>query len=396
MLNELEKLHLKLRSLAIFRNLLGDRVLTALDRVLSCADRPATEQADAYSAFVSRLYAAGGDLGAHVLELVLSDENPYVRRRAQKQPPCRVLEECLINELGILEEVSRLRPETVQKHIAFSGFLPAWTVSWTDFKKAYADRMDSLSIKGYGVFSGYHVFTLEDGALTPVTRPDPVRLTDLKGYEDEREAVIANTRALLKGRPAANVLLYGDAGTGKSSTVKAVVNAFRGEGLRLIEIAMTQFRQIPGLIERLSDNPLRFILFIDDLSFAKETADFGALKAVLEGSVSARGKNLAIYATSNRRRLVKESFSDRSEDVHRSETLQELSSLSERFGLSVRFFRPDKAQYLDIVRALGAQYGLGVGDAKLEAEAERYALQRGGRSPRVARQFVEYLKSTGE
>ena len=223
-----------------------------------------------------------------------------------------------------------------------------------------------------------------------------MRLTDLKGYEDEREAVIANTRALLKGRPAANVLLYGDAGTGKSSTVKAVVNAFRGEGLRLIEIAMTQFRQIPGLIERLSDNPLKFILFIDDLSFAKETADFGALKAVLEGSVSSRGKNLAIYATSNRRRLVKESFSDRSEDVHRSETLQELSSLSERFGLSVRFFRPDKAQYLDIVRALGAQYGLGVGDAKLEAEAERYALQRGGRSPRVARQFVEYLKSTGE
>jgi hypothetical protein len=395
-LNELEKLHLKLRSLAIFRNLLGDRVLTALDRVLSCADRPATEQADAYSAFVSRLYAAGGDLGAHVLELVLSDENAYVRRRAQKQPACRVLEECLQNELNILEEVSRLRPVTVQKHIAYSGFLPAWTVRETDFKKAYADRMDSLSIRGYGVFSVYHVFTLEGGAPTPVKRPDPVRLTDLKGYEDEREAVIANTRALLKGRPAANVLLYGDAGTGKSSTVKAVVNAFRGEGLRLIEIAMTQFRQIPGLIERLSDNPLKFILFIDDLSFAKETADFGALKAVLEGSVSSRGKNLAIYATSNRRRLVKESFSDRSEDVHRSETLQELSSLSERFGLSVRFFRPDKAQYLDIVRALGAQYGLGVGDAKLEAEAERYALQRGGRSPRVARQFVEYLKSTGE
>jgi len=112
-LNELEKLHLKLRSLAIFRNLLGDRVLTALDRVLSCADRPATEQADAYSAFVSRLYAAGGDLGAHVLELVLSDENAYVRRRAQKQPACRVLEECLQNELNILEEVSRLRPSSV-------------------------------------------------------------------------------------------------------------------------------------------------------------------------------------------------------------------------------------------------------------------------------------------
>jgi len=391
-LNELEKLHLRLRSLAVFRNLLDDEVLTALDRVLTCADRPAAEQADAYAAFVSRLYAAGGNLGAYVLDLVLSDENAYVFRRAQKEAPGRALEECLKNELGILEEVSRLRPEAVRKHIAYTGFLPRWTVSETDFSKAYADRMDDLASQGYGVFSKFHMFTLKAGEITPVTCPDPVRLADLKSYEYEREAVLANTRALLRGKPAANVLLYGDAGTGKSSTVKAAVNAFRGEGLRLIEITMTQFREIPALLERLSANPLRFILFIDDLSFAEETADFGALKAILEGTVSVKSNNVAIYATSNRRRLVKESFSDRSGDeVHRNETLQELSSLSERFGLSVHFFRPDRAQYLAIVRALADQFGIRMPDDALGAQAERYALQRGGRSPRVARQFIEHL-----
>ena len=397
MLNELEKLHLRLRSLAVFRSLLDDDVLLALDRVLSCADRPAAEQADAYSAFVSRLYDAGGDLGAYVLDLVLADENAYVHRRAQRQAPGRVLEECLQNELGVLEEVSHLRPETVQKHIAYTGFLPAWTVFKADFAKAYADRMGNLSRAGYGVFSKYHMFTLQSGAIAPVTCPDPVKLSDLKSYGVERAAVVANTRALLKGKPAANVLLYGDAGTGKSSTVKAVVNAFKDEGLRLIEITMTQFREIPALLERLSVNPLRFILFIDDLSFAEETADFGALKAVLEGTVSVKSGNIAIYATSNRRRLVKESFSDRSgDDVHRNETIQELSSLSERFGLSVHFFRPDRAQYLEIVRALGAQYGIGMHGEELDAQAERYALRRGGRSPRVARQFVEHMKSGGE
>ena len=200
--------------------------------------------------------------------------------------------------------------------------------------------------------------------------------------------------ALLRGRPAANALLYGDAGTGKSSTVKAIVNEYRDRGLRLIEIAKNQFRNIPALIEQLSGNPLKFILFIDDLSFAEQNDDFNALKAVLEGSVSHKAPNLAIYATSNRRHLIKESFSDRAgDDVHRNETIQELTSLSERFGLSVSFYGPDKKLYHQIVTGLKEQYGIGMEDAVLLQEADKYAFQRSGRSPRVARQFMEYLVS---
>lgn len=240
------------------------------------------------------------------------------------------------------------------------------------------------------------MFAFKDGAVVPVLSPDPVRLTDLKGYAREREAVLHNTLALIDGKPAANALLYGDAGTGKSSTVKAIVNELAGRGLRLVEIGRDALSGIPALIDTLAGNPLKFILFIDDLSFKSDSDDFGALKAVLEGSASARPNNLAVYATSNRRHIVRESFSDRAgDDVHRGETIQELASLSERFGLSVNFYTPDRQQYLDIVRALAEQYGVRLDGETLEREAERWALRRGGRSPRIARQFVEQKTREG-
>jgi predicted AAA+ superfamily ATPase len=244
---------------------------------------------------------------------------------------------------------------------------------------------------GYGVFLKHHMFSVADGWVAPVHSPDPVRLSDLKGYARERAAVVENTKALLEGKPAANALLYGDAGTGKSSTIKALVNECAGEGLRLIEFRKNQLSEIPAVAERLRGNPLKFILFIDDLSFSEDNGEVGALKAILEGTVSARTKNVVIYATSNRRHIVSERFSDRGDDeIHRNETIQEQVSLSQRFGLAVNFMKPDRAQYLSIVRELALQYG--VNDLEtLDLLAERYAIERGGRSPRVARQFVEAL-----
>ena len=196
-------------------------------------------------------------------------------------------------------------------------------------------------------------------------------------------------------RQASNVLLSGDAGTGKSSSVKAIANEFRDQGLRIIEIRKDQLRDIPVIIDSLSKNPLKFILFIDDLSFAKDDDNFGALKAILEGSVSARANNIVIYATSNRRHLVKESFSDREgDDVHRNDTVQELISLSERFGLSITFSKPNKDEYLDIVRGLAKLRGLDMPEEELEKEAERYAVGRSGRSARAAKQFIDKMLSS--
>lgn len=392
-MNTLEKMHLDLHALVIFRNLLDDTVIKRLNALLADGKTPA-EQVKCYADFTSRLYEEGGDLTQYILARVLEDENIYVRKRARGEVIDDTLAECVKRELKALEAVSRLTAEEVRSSIAYEGYLPAWKTSKLDFTAVYTDRMAHIGTCGYGVFSRYHVFAVRDGAIEPVPRPDPIRLGELVGYDAERKEVVDNTLALLAGKPAANALLYGDAGTGKSSTIKAIVNEYHDRGLRLIEIKKKQFTAIPDIVGALSGNPLNFILFIDDLTFAEETDDFNALKAILEGSVTARTPNLAIYATSNRRHLIRETFSDRAgDDVHRNETMQELCSLSERFGLSVSFFSPDKELYLRIVRGLKNQYGIKMEDAALDSEAEKYAHQRGGCSPRVARQFVEYLVS---
>jgi predicted AAA+ superfamily ATPase len=212
------------------------------------------------------------------------------------------------------------------------------------------------------------------------------------GYEAERDKIVANTKAFIEGRPAANALLCGDAGTGKSSTVKAVANAFFSEGVRLIELRKDQLRFLPLVMAHVSGNPLKFIIFIDDLSFNQNNDDFSMLKAALEGSASATADNAVIYATSNRRHIVKESFGDRDgDDVHRNDTMQETLSLSERFGLTVLFSKPDKKLYLKIVKTLAQRGGVAMDEKELEIQAEAFALRKGNRSARCAEQFINSL-----
>lgn len=254
--------------------------------------------------------------------------------------------------------------------------------------------MQEVSTRGYGMFARNHVFVVEDGRLVPVKHPDPQRLSELPGYEKEREKVIANTEALLDGRPANNVLLYGDAGTGKSSAIKAIANEYAARGLRLVEVKKNQLYQIPDLMDQLAANPLKFILFIDDLSFTTNDDNFAALKAILEGSVGGRAGNIAVYATSNRRHLIKETLEDRQgSDIHESDTRQELMSLAARFGLTVTFGQPDKSRFVQIVTDLAAQYGVEDDPEKLIVRAEAFAIRAGGRSPRVAKQFIELCKA---
>lgn len=393
MKNSLQELHYRLNSLVIFRDVMNCRTIQSLERLLeSLEDNDTLKQLKAYSDFVSNLYRHHNDLSSYILTLILEDENIYMIRTAHRLEISKKMEECLFSELESLQMIAEMTSSQVKKEIAYDGFLPDWDNTYYDFKKEYLNRIDNIERYGYGIYAKYYMFIVKDSRIVPVKYPDEIKLSQLIGYEKQRQLVIDNTLALINGKPASNVLLSGDAGTGKSSSVKAIANEFRDKGLRIIEIRKDQLREIPEIIDGLSKNPLKFILFIDDLSFAKDDDNFGALKAILEGSVSARANNIVIYATSNRRHLVKESFADRDgDDVHRNDTVQELISLSERFGLRITFSKPNKYEYLEIVKGLAKLNSLDMSEEELEKEAERFAVGRSGRSARAAKQFIDKM-----
>ncbi len=387
-------LSLKLHSLAIFRPLLQDPVLSALLTFLDMRRESAdtVKAADAYAAFVSELYTHAGThtLSKYLQNLVFDHENVYVRAVGQGQTPTPALQQTLQAELATLQETASLTAAALT--VGLGNGLPVFDNIPAEIAADYAQRVAAISVLGYGIYAKYHMFYVDNGVITPVRHPDPITLDDLIDYRREQEIILDNTRALLQGKPAANILLTGDAGTGKSSTVKAVANALYTQGLRILEVRKDQLRSIPALLDELSANPLKFILFIDDLSFTGNDDNYSALKAILEGSVSAKSSNVAIYATSNRRHLMRESFSDREgDDVHLNDTMQEMLSLSERFGIQLTFQRPDKTTYLDIVEHLAAAKGITLSKEELALGAERFALGRGGRSARAAKQYVDSL-----
>ena len=386
---------LRLSGLVIFRNLLKDPVLAAMRQLLQAPEEDTALLASRYGSFASVLFDKNASWSRYLFELTMQDENMYVKSAGTEKGAPAHLEACLDSELAFLEELSWVdKDAALGKAAQELGFLPPWRVDELDFKTAYKNRLDHVASEGYGIFAKYHVFTVEDGRLVPVKYPDPQRLSQLPGYEKEREKVIANTLALLRGEQANNVLLYGDAGTGKSSAIKAIANEYFHQGLRLVEVKKNQLYQIPELVDDLAANPLKFILFIDDLSFTANDDNFAALKAILEGSVGGRSKNIAVYATSNRRHLIKETLSDREgDDIHHGDTMQELMSLSARFGLTITFSRPDKDRFVYILEDLARQYEVEMPMEKLIVKAEAFAIRSGGRSPRVAKQFMELLKS---
>ena len=384
---------MRLRALTVFRGLLSEPVVESLCTYLDCMENDwAQGVISAYAEFVSRLYRTeDGDLGKHILRVTAESENVYIRAVGRGETPPEYMARSVEAELETLQEAASLTPDRLRAGLEGVDCLPDFGATAVDLAKEYRRRVAEIGRCGYGIYAGHHMFCLDDaGDIVPVRHPDTISLEDLVGYERERGLVLDNLRALLAGRSAANMLLTGDAGTGKSSTVKASCNALKGEGLRIVEVRRDQLRHIPALLDRLSENPLKFILFIDDLSFQKDDDNYSALKAVLEGSVSARSGNVILCATSNRRHIVKEKFSDREgDDVHRNDTMQETVSLSDRFGLHITYQKPGKDDYLAIVRALAQRQG--VDCPELDVLAERFALGRGGRSPRTARQFVDGL-----
>ncbi len=261
----------------------------------------------------------------------------------------------------------------------------------TDFYAAYGVGM-------FGLNKAFRIRHLEDGVeFMPVNNTDRVILDDLIGYEIQKKKLIDNTEAFIQGLPANNVLLFGDAGTGKSTSIKAILNEYYDQGLRMIEIYKHQFRDLSTVIAQVKNRNYRFIIYMDDLSFEEFEIEYKFLKAVIEGGMETKPDNVLIYATSNRRHIIRETWSDRSdveqnEGMHRSDTMQEKLSLVARFGVTISFSRPSQKEYFQIVMELAKRYpGITLSEEELCAEANKWELSHGGISGRTAQQFINYI-----
>lgn len=243
-----------------------------------------------------------------------------------------------------------------------------------------------------GVFGRYSVFAW-DGDIRGVEKPDPITFEELIGYETQQEQLIRNTRMFLEGRRANNVLLYGDKGTGKSSSVKALVNQFADQGLRMISLPKDRIMEIPKVMDRVADRGCRFLIFIDDLSFEATEIEYKKFKSVLEGDVETQPENVLVYVTSNRRNLVRELWSDRGDpqEVHGRDGVQETQSLADRFGLTITFTSPGKSLYNEMVLSIARREGVAMDEEALLREANQWDMRQTSRSGRSARQFITHI-----
>ncbi len=254
---------------------------------------------------------------------------------------------------------------------------------------------------GVGMFGLNKAFRIRDKSegmieFLPINNMDKVMLDDLVGYELQKKKLVDNTRAFVEGRKANNVLLFGDSGTGKSTSIKAIVNVFYPQGLRMIEIYKHQFKDLSGVIAQIKNRNYKFVIYMDDLSFEEFEVEYKFLKAVIEGGVETKPDNILIYATSNRRHLIKETWNDRSDvevdnGMHRSDTMEEKLSLVNRFGVTINYSKPTQKEYFNIVIELAHRQGIAMSDEELKAEANKWELSHGGISGRTAQQFVNYL-----
>jgi predicted AAA+ superfamily ATPase len=255
-----------------------------------------------------------------------------------------------------------------------------------------------IGVGAFGLNKAFRFRELTDGTVefNPINNMEMVTLEDLVGYDIQKKKLIDNTKAFVEGKKANNVLLFGDSGTGKSTSIKAIVNEFYSDGLRMIEIYKYQFRHLSQVIAQIKNRNYKFIIYMDDLSFEEDESEYKFLKAVIEGGVETKPDNVLIYATSNRRHLIKETWRDRRDveqdgDIHRSDTMEEKLSLANRFGVTIGYYKPSRQEYHDIVRELVNRNHLEIEYNELMLEADRWELNHGGISGRTAQQFVTHL-----
>ncbi|ABB56287.1 ATP-binding protein [Synechococcus elongatus] len=366
----------------------------------------------AYSTWLGHLLASRQSWPQWLMHHIRSDDNPFSRQAqfaiASSLP--EVWQQSACQDLQTLQQLASAPPRLLAPMVQALADLPTppphWLEETRDREAQWAETEDWAMLlpdliqhyqqRGVGFFNRYWALRWQQGQLHGIEHPDPVALSDLAGYELQKETLKRNTEFLLAGLPAQNVLLYGSRGAGKSSLVKALINAYGDRGLRLIEVGKADLRELPQILDQLRESALSFIVFVDDLSFEEDDETFKALKVVLEGGLTARPPNVVVYATSNRRHLVREYFDERpnpteANEVHAWDSVQEKLSFSDRFGLTLTFEPADQDTYLAIVRHLASEVGLTMPLETLEFRARQWATRHNGRSGRTARQFMDWL-----
>jgi len=377
-----------IESLVIFKNLKYNPCLHALMTVFENDENKIRN----YSRFIDELINYDLNFTNLIKDLVFCDENVLTKYISQNKDYSLISSQ-LKFELENLYEISKISKDDFDDEIKDNFKL--FPTHSEDFSDEYFERIKNFSKIGFGIFANNYVFSVsDDGELIPINTFNIRKLNNMYNYEREREKIINNTRALVEGKPCCNVLLYGDAGTGKSSSIKAIANEFFNDGLRLIELKKTQIQTIPKIIDKIADNPLKFIIFIDDVTFSSEDPNVCALKTILDGDSKGISDNVAVYVTSNHRHLIKETKSERDSDlIHATDNIQGILGLTARFGLTVTFLRPDKDTFENIVLKMAEEKGINAQKDALLIRAQAFATRNGGRTPRCAKQFIDLVYS---
>ena len=372
----------------------------------------ATECLQAYSTWFKKLVESNLSWQDYLIQQILLDDNPFSQKvqttEIDKLPASLVA--AAKHDLQILQDIYSCSDRKIAGWVESISQVSHNLISWetapspktclhdTDnWQNSISKIVQHYRQHGTGIFALYTAFRWQNRQLIGISCPDPIKLSEIVGYESQKETLIKNTKFLLAGYPALHTLLYGSRGTGKSSLIKALRTEYSDEGLRIIEVSKSELNNLPAIIEQLRDIPQKFIIFVDDLSFEEDNDAFKALKVVLEGNLTATATNIVVYATTNRRHLIREYFSDRprpsdSDEIHNWDTVQEKLSFSDRFGLTITFEPADQNTYLKIVNHLARQAKIQLPQDELEFRAKQWATRGNGRSGRTAKQFIAYLK----
>lgn len=362
--------------------------------------------------FAEKYSISGNLIKAKIAWLIMMDENPFSLsvERCKAEGTAEIYAKRDIDELcrtffiapddELLENYIPTSTRHSEEEVRIGKIIAEFTAA-LDSAENENDFMNEVKKfygkYGVGSFGINKAFTMQDnGEILPVSHIRPTTFDDIYGYETQKEKLIRNTASFAAGGGANNVLLYGDSGTGKSTAIKAVLNTFYDEGVRMIQVQKHQFVHLGALTEELKCRNYRFILYMDDLSFEDFEVEYKYLKAAIEGGLEEKPDNVLIYATSNRRHLIKETFGEREggDDVHRNESIQEKISLSDRFGLSIFYPKPMQQEYFHIVEHLAERHHITIDKDMLVAEARKWGVAHGGYSGRTATQFIEQLKQS--